>query len=75
MHTQRRHFIQVLGSGSIKNAEITANHKSTETLKSEAGSQGGISITPVLSLLISGARTEAMLGTSSVSSTWPSPSR
>lgn len=57
--------IKVLNSGSIKSAEITANHASTETLKSEAGSQGGISITPVLSLLISGASTEATLGTSS----------
>ncbi|HQQ41271.1 MAG TPA: hypothetical protein PLR57_07160, partial [Clostridia bacterium] len=56
--------IKVLNSGSIKSAEITANHASTETLKSQAGSQGGISITPVLSLLISGARTEATLGTS-----------
>ncbi|MEN6634431.1 MAG: hypothetical protein ABFC56_01110, partial [Clostridiaceae bacterium] len=51
-------------NGAIKGAEISADHNATETLKAEAGSQGGVSITPVLALLISGARSEATLGTS-----------
>ncbi|MEN6340037.1 MAG: hypothetical protein ABFD03_07915, partial [Clostridiaceae bacterium] len=57
--------ILVGGSGALTSVDITANHDNTESLKSSAGSKGGVSITPVLALLISGAHVEAALGSSS----------
>jgi len=52
------------GSAALGGVDISAKHSNTETLKAQAGSAGGVSITPVLALLISGAHTEAALGTS-----------
>ncbi|MDP3446823.1 MAG: hypothetical protein Q8S22_02065, partial [Eubacteriales bacterium] len=56
--------ISVLNNAALKNVTVSAAHDNTEALSAEAGSSGGISITPVLALLISGAHVEATLGTS-----------
>lgn len=42
--------------------EITAAHSGNEMMEAKAGSSGGISISPVVALMISGAYTEARLG-------------
>ena len=41
---------------------VTAAHSGTETLEAKAGSAGGISVTPVLGLIVGGVLTEATLG-------------
>lgn len=42
--------------------EITVAHSGNEMMEAKAGSSGGISISPVVALMISGAYTEARLG-------------
>ena len=48
--------------GKLGSLKITADHASSEAMLAKAGSAGGISITPVLALDISGIYTSAYLG-------------
>ena len=47
----------------IESIDISAIHDLSEAVSAKAGSAGGVSVTPVLALLISGADVEAYLGT------------
>ncbi|NCC44101.1 MAG: hypothetical protein EOM18_11100, partial [Clostridia bacterium] len=46
----------------LSDLEVTAEHSGREIISAKAGSAGGISITPVLALGVSGVRTEAYIG-------------
>ncbi|MBR4990130.1 MAG: hypothetical protein IKY96_03105, partial [Oscillospiraceae bacterium] len=48
----------------LKKLEVTAESRNTEIMNTKAGSAGGISITPVLALVISAVTNEAILGRS-----------
>ncbi|MDO4545395.1 MAG: hypothetical protein Q4C25_04495, partial [Bacillota bacterium] len=55
--------ITVREDGSLGGISITATHSAEERVSAKAGSAGGISVTPVLALNISGMNTRAYLGT------------
>ena len=52
-----------LEAQNLSAIKVCADHSGTETMTAKAGSSGGISVTPVLALLISGIKTEATIGT------------